>query len=455
MSGPPAPAAAVGLELLRALGALALLPVRVPAWLLASGRLRRELLGYLGRETQPVVYEPPPLPDRPLRIFVSWAEPSGELHALNLIESLRGRARRQGAPAPRFTVLGSRAREAEDLRVIGDPADRAAMGFGGPLASVPYYLGLLRTAAGELAAGGFDVCVPVDSPALHVPLGRIARRCGVPVVHFVTPQYWGWAPWRVAGYRAAVDRALTILPFEPPWFERRGVPAVHVGHPLLDELRGVPGGPPASYGPRLAILPGSRAAVARRNLPFLLRAAAHLRERIPGLEAVLPHARSEAAEWLTEGVRAAGAQDWARVEVGDLHASLAGARAALSVSGTALLDLLHRRLPTVVVYRLGSRPLAWMSRHLLTTPWFASLNLLAGREVVPEFCFAGEGPLEAVSRALEGCYNDGAERDRQLEGLEVAARRLGPPGAADRAAAQVLGLALAGRGSENPSRGAV
>jgi hypothetical protein len=174
----------------------------------------------------------------------------------------------------------------------------------------PFYAPPARTARSRASA---DVCVPVDSPALHVPLARIARAHDIPVVHFVTPQYWGWAPWRVGGYRATVDRALSILPFEPAWFERRGVAVAHVGHPLLDALAGVPQTRPREDARHIVLLPGSRLGVIERNLPWMLaavalRRAADLR-RLAQESAPVPRSRPS--------VRGAG---WARLAFGDLHA---------------------------------------------------------------------------------------------------------------------------------------
>ena len=130
-----------------------------------------------------------------------------------------------------------------------------------------------------------------------------------------------------------------------------------------------------------------------------------------------------------------------RLETGDLHGSLRSARSALSVSGTILIDLLHHRLPAVVIYRVKGRFEVWMSRHLLTAPWFASINLLAAEELLPEFAFCGDGPRAEVAGALERCHRDEAWRARCRTGLERVARRLGPPGAADRAASHAISLA--------------
>jgi lipid-A-disaccharide synthase len=439
----PAPGVAVAAELLRALGSLALLPPRLFDYAMTSEAQRAELLADLERapSSAPSSHAGRDVawrPTKPVHLFLSCAEASGELHALHFAAAFRAELARRGAPPPRISGLGGARLEAANVSLVGRPVDRAAMGFGAVLSALPFYLELLKGAARHLRDERPDLCVFVDSPALHVPLGRIARRYGIPVVHFVAPQHWGWAPWRARGYRTAVDRALTILPFEPSWFARRGVPAVHVGHPLLDALDGVASTRPSEASAALVLLPGSRAGVVDRNLPWMLRVLARLRDRHPELEVVLPHAHPELEPRIREHLRAARAEEWVRVDLRDLHLALATARAAFSVSGTVLLDLLHHRLPTVVVYRLGSAVQPWLKRQLLTAPWFASVNLLAGREVLPELCFAGDGHLERAEELVERALFDERWRAQCLAGLDEAAARLGPPGACARAAVEAL-----------------
>ncbi len=435
----------VALEIARSGLGLALVPARAAAYLLRSDRLEREARADLEHSVRPV--EAPALPPgtdwpgRPLHVFLSCAEVSGEIHAQNLVSALRAAAAECGAPPPRFTALGGPALAAGGVEIIGDPVSRSAMGFD-VLSALPTYVRLFRDATRHVEVERPDLFLPVDSPALHVPLARAAKAHGVPVVHFVTPQYWGWAPWRVDSYRRAVDLALCILPFEAPWFARNGVRCEYVGHPLLDALRSVrPDRGPVDSN-LLALLPGSRRHVVERNLPWMLDALSRARAKAPGLEVVIPQKESAVARLAGEIVRRKSAESWVRVEE-ELHPWLARSKAALSVSGTVLLDLLHHRLPAVVVYRLANARQEWLQRHFLTSPWFASVNLLAGSEVYPEFCFAGEGPIERVAAAVIRGFEDEDWRARCRWKLEIAARRLGPPGATERAARHALHVALA------------
>ncbi len=437
-------------ELRRAAFDLAALPFRAGGYLVHRDEERAALARALATTAAPApvpTFQPPR--DRALSIFVSCAEASGEIHAINAVHALHAALAEHGAPAPRLAGLGGARLAATGVDLVEDVVRDARMGIGGVVGALPRYLELLRRSVTRLERDAPDVLLAVDSPALHVPLGRMARALGVPVVHFVTPQYWGWAPWRVAHYSEAVDLALSILPFEPAWFAERGVRVAHVGHPLLDELAHVERGDP-ERGSDLALLPGSRAGVVRKNLAWMLRAVRPLvtSGRIPRV--VIPCARPEIGDVVRAEIARADAASFARVELGDLHGTLRRARAAFSVSGTVLLDLLHHDLPTVVVYRLGSRFAAEGKAHFLTAPWFSSVNLLAGREVLPEFAFEGDGPIDSVRPRLAELRSDETARARCRAGRKTAHRRLGPPGATRRAAGHALAVACARRTGGSP-----
>lgn len=435
---PPSPALNVAMELGRALGGAALLPARMVDAAFTRDALRAEILTDLLRSHAPLRDEPGAAlpPRRPVRLFVSAAETSGEQHALQILAALEARVRAAGAPAWECVGLGGERLRAAGVRTVGDPVARATMGVSGALRQLPFYLGLLHGAAAELAR--CDVALLVDSPALHVPLGRMARRAGARVVHFVAPQHWAWAAWRAHGYAGAVDRTLALLPFEADWFARRGVDVRHVGHPLLESLPAAPPPPEDPGRTQLVLLPGSRASVIASNLPWMLRVVSDLRAARGGLEVVLAHAETRHEPLLREHLRRAGAAETVRLALGDLHGTLARARAAFAVSGTVLVDLVHQRLPGAVVYRLESRGAAALYSQLYFAPWFALPNLLAGREVLPEFGFHGDGPRAEVAAALGRALDDGPARRAAVRDLEGVALALGPRGACARAAEALL-----------------
>ncbi|MDA1266642.1 MAG: hypothetical protein O2816_16300 [Planctomycetota bacterium] len=442
----PDPARAASRELRRAFGGLAIAPLRLFEFFLEREVHVARSADCLDAPTPawntPEVVIPT---DRPLRLFLSCGERSSEVHARRLVEATNAVVGKAGAPAPVWVGLGGRDLAAAGVRTLADPTAKASMGAQGISGQLGFWRGVL-TAAGE----GFrdarpDVATFVDAPALHLPMARIARRFGVPTLHHVTPQYWAWAPWRVKPYRRVMDRSLSILPFENDWFERHGVEVAYVGHPQQDVLSELPTPPPPDDAGRrtIALLPGSRSKEVEHALPVMLRAVAAA--RLGDAPVVVLQGSDQHAELIRDLIRAEGSA--AKLVVGDPHAELPRARAALATSGTVLLDLLHHQLPTVVLYALTGKLRSRFASWLVTVPYFAGPNLLAREELLPEVAFPAEAPPEPshVGRLLARCYNDARWRHSLAHGLERAARRLGPAGAAQRAAAHLLDLATAPR----------
>ena len=292
--------------------------------------------------------------------------------------------------------------------------------------ALPYYIGLLERCAGYFRSAAPDVAVLIDSPALHVPLGRIAREYGVPVLHFVTPQHWAWAPWRATSYASAVTRALTILPFEPAWFERRGVPVAHVGHPLLDELARVPATRGADSSGTIAVLPGSRANVIDLNLPWMLSVVAALRQKAPSLEVSIVQAGDRHRARIDRHVKDAGAERWTRIETGDLHASLSRARAAFSVSGTVLLELARRGISREQAYEWVQRSAmrAFSEQRDFKELLLADADVaraLSSAEIEQAFDLGEQ--LKHVDRIFERVFQEAPAAEHAAVGEPVGARR--------------------------------
>jgi len=448
----PHPRRAARLELARALLGVACLPLRLGWFALTRRRWKRRLAVHLD-DPSPALEGPPlparvSFPDRPLRFCLSCGETSSSGHAARVAEALREVCREAGAPPPELFGLGPAALNEAGVECIADPTAAATMAGQGVFKEIPFYLDVMEAAAQSFADRRPDAFVPVDAPALHVPLARIARRYGVPTVHMVAPQYWAWGPWRAAAYRKVITRALTIFPWEPGWFADRAVPTAHVGHPQMDVLEAVEvTAPDAASRCELVLLPGSRRGEVAVHLPWMLRAAAPLASEIPGLRITVAQSGEELRP-LIEGILARSEVP-ASLEVGDLHATLCRARSALAASGTVLTDLLHHRLPSVVIYAVRGGLRSRLVPALLTTPYFSSTNLLAGGELLPERGFRAdvEGPLEEVCALLRRAHLDDEWRAQCQGGLQRAAERMGPAGAAQRCAQHVLEVAL---GSTQP-----
>jgi len=278
-------------------------------------------------------------------------------------------------------------------------------------------------------------------------MAEAARRRGVPVVHYVAPQYWAWGPWRLARYRRAIDASLTILPFEPSFFAGLGLTSAYVGHPLLDQIADERGDDhranatprrPRTPRPLLVLMPGSRRREIDLHLAPMLRVAERLRRQRRDLRIVIPHRDPRRLEAIRAAVHAAGAEQTVEIAEGPPSPWLAAARAALVKSGTGSLEACLHRVPTCVVYVVDSVFARLLLRWLLTVPYFAGANLCMARRIVPEIGIEREAQWDEVHDAVGRLLDDGPERARCIADLAALRERLGEPGASARVARWIL-----------------
>lgn len=276
----------------------------------------------------------------------------------------------------------------------------------------------------------------VDAPELNLPLARILKKMGVPVVLYVGPQVWAWRPHRLSLLKARTDVVALVLPFEKPLYDRAGVRSAYVGHPVLDRE---PLRPPELVRERLrrsddkpvvAMLPGSRPGELAHHLPPMVDAGVRL--AATGVQVVVApppfdrddrHARAILSRGLTPLP--------ASVSLAEL---LQIADAAIVASGTATLETAMAKVPMAIVYRVDRLSFG-LGRHLFRIPFIGLPNWIAGRKIVPELYqddVNGEGVFEQATALL-----DPTERARQVAALSDVAAALGPPGVASRVAALV------------------
>jgi len=337
-------------------------------------------------------------------IFITAAEASGDHHAAELIRALKTRlpgARFVGAAGPEMAEAG--------CEVVADLTQRASMVLG-PLANLGYYRRAVKKLKKAMADARPDIHVPVDSPALNWHLARAAKELSVPVMYYVAPQVWAWAPWRIKKVRKLTDHVACLLPFEEDYFRHRGVAATYVGHPLFDQL---PPQPRAKDCPdlaqawldgcwRVALLPGSRPGEIRKHTGSLLRLASAITSRWPGAKCTIIAANQGAERNILRAVDEANKgqppSQLCDIVVGNTAAVLGDSHFAVAVSGTVTLEVAHFGVPMIVLFRT-SRLVYYLLRWLLRIKNFSLVNILAGRAVVPELIpwFGDEKKLAATT----------------------------------------------------------
>ena len=373
------------------------------------------------------------------QVLIVAGEVSGDIHAGNLLDSLR--SLRPGIEA--FGVGGERLARA-GLECLVRSEELAHMGLVEVVRELPRLRRILRSLVRSAERRRPQVAVLVDSPDFNLRLAARLQRLRIPVVLYVSPQLWAWRRGRVRTVRRVAREVLCILPFEVPFYEQHGVRARYVGHPLLDDLSRdrLLEEARAPVRRRLAMLPGSRAMEVRQLLPAMLGGLARLGSEEVS-HAVLVEAPGMSA--VVEEVLAAHGRDprLHRVAGEERRAAHASCGLAWTASGTATLECALLGVPMVVGYRLRALS-AWVARRLVRVPHVALANLIAGERVAPELLQKDWNPEQLVA-ATRDLLAGGA--DVQRRSLHEVRRRLGEPGASLRAAtaiAEYLGPA-AGR----------
>ena len=359
-------------------------------------------------------------------------EASGDLHAARLLAALRPLV-----PEFRAFGLGGAELAAAGQEQLAESREIAVVGISEALRVLRRAREIFRAILKEAERRRPAAAVLVDSPVFNLRLAAALRRRGIPVVYYISPQVWAWRQGRVRKIRRTVDELLVLFAFEETFFRERGVAAHHVGHPLIDEVpplvplleRPVP----AAEGPvRLALLPGSRRSEIDHLLPAMIGAVRVLGARRQ-VDARIVQAPSVERELLTGHLERAGI-DLPLVAERRFE-EIAASHLAICASGTATLEVGLLRTPMIVVYRLA-RGTMLLARLLVKLPHFSLVNLVLGREVVPELLQeqVRPEPLAAVAGDL---LDDRERRLRMGADLGELRGRLGEPGAARRAAERV------------------
>ncbi len=359
-----------------------------------------------------------------MRILVATGEPSGDLHGAHVFTALQHRL-----PGVEIEAIGGAQLQRAGATIRASIDELGAMGLVEIVGSVPAHYRLLRSLRRDFKARRYDLVIPIDYPGFHLHLAESARAAGIPVLWYIAPQLWAWRPGRAARLARAVDRLAVILPFESAFFRDAGVTASYVGHPLLDGVSrpdrdsarsrlGIPAGNRV-----LAVLPGSRPGEIRRLWPAFSAAAGQLLD-------------SNACDMVLVAGTVRGEYPGAerfRIIRDQPRDVLAAADAALAKSGTTTLEATLADVPMVVAYSIN--PLtASVLRRMMTSRWVSLVNLIAEREIVPEFLQAAVRPAALIAKLRPLLEPDSIAARHQREGLAEVRRRLGGPGASERVA---------------------
>ena len=356
-----------------------------------------------------------------LRVALVAGEASGDILGSGLMQALKAQH-----PDIEFMGVGGPRMEAQGLPSYFPMERLSVMGLFEVLGRLVELLLRRRRLVRTLIAERPDVFIGIDAPDFNLGLELKLRRAGIRAVHYGSPSVWAWRQKRVFKIREACDLMLTLFPFEAQFYQQHAVPVRFVGHPLANSIalevdragarQALGLDPDATV---VALMPGSRGGEVSRLGPLFLQAAALLNRQRPGLRFVLPCASAPRRDQLEQML--AGQDLHLELLDGRSHEALAACDAVLIASGTATLEALLHKRPMVVAYRVANMTYRILKR-LVKSTFFSLPNLLAGRQLVPEF-IQDEATAEALAEAVSALLHDGQEQTEGFAAIHLALRQ--------------------------------
>ena len=370
----------------------------------------------------------------PSTLYFVAGEASGDSHGAALMRALHSLA-----PEMRFIGRGGpRMREVAGSEFIDWSESSSVLGLWEVLKQYGYFREQFAATIAQIRAATPDAVVLIDYPGFNLRLARTLR-AQLPklrIIYYISPQVWAWNRRRIPKMARYLDLMLCIFPFEAELYNQSGLRTIFVGHPMIESLaaRRVAGARDANL---VGLFPGSRAREIRKILPVMLGAAARIAAAKPHVRFEIAAASATLARQVEGHVQAATLRaDAVRVTTGEASAAMQRAAVGVVASGTATLEAAFFLMPFVLVYRV-----AWLTylaaRAVVKVKHLGMPNVLAGREIVPEFIQHRARP-ELVADAVLTLLDNYAARDEMLANFNEVIAQLGDAGASLKAAAAIV-----------------
>lgn len=354
------------------------------------------------------------------------------MHGSNLVRAIINQA-----PGTQIKGIGGKKMKDAGVEIIVPASDMAVVGLIEVFTRLHTIIHAHRKLKHLLKHNRPDLLILIDYPGFNLSLARIAKRYGVPVLYYISPQVWAWRRGRIKKITRRVDRMVVILPFEKVYYKNGGVDVDYVGHPLLDAvpqeidrktvIKNL--GLRDDY-PIIGLLPGSRTEEVQTLLPLMIEGIRLLSVHHPNIQCILPLASTIPLKLVEAEIQKSSIPITVSRE--DIYSTLSVCDLALVASGTATLETAIMEVPMVIVYRVSSISF-WMGKKIVKVPYIGLANLVAGQKIVPEL-LQDEVTPPRIAEEAQNILGDTPTREYMIEQLRIVKKRLGTGGASERAA---------------------
>lgn len=354
--------------------------------------------------------------DKTYRIFFSSAEPSGDKLCAKLINALK-----QSGCNFEFSGLGGQNMADAGCSIILNTTQRAAMTYNA-FTQIFYFYKVLKRAKQHFAASKPDLIIVCDSPSFNFHIAKAAKKKGIKTFFYVAPQLWAWAPWRIKKLKNLCTAGLAaILPFEPSWFAQNGFDCKFVGNPLLDDID-FKTAEPKKYNnfsistAHIALMPGSRNAEIKTLWPAMLQIARALKARHPYIKVTVVAANQQIAARLQEtDVKSLRCQ----YAIDAVYETAKKVDFAFVASGSATLQVAAAACPMAIMYQSSKFLWNLVGKRIVNTKFLSLVNILAQRQLVPEYMpyFESTAPIVNTAENLMNNPQKLIEMSKELADL--------------------------------------
>ncbi len=363
-------------------------------------------------------------------IMVVAGEVSGDFHGAKLVDAMRKRSE-----SLFFCGIGGKALKQAGVRILIDASELSVVGITEVFSKASRILkaiGLIKRLLKSLKP---DLLILIDFPGFNLHVAATAKKLGVPVLYYISPQIWAWRPGRVKKIGKRVDHLAVILPFEEEFYRKHMIPVSFVGHPLLDnksESKELPDQPTSNSDPVIGLLPGSRDREVSGLLPVMLAAATQLQNHYQNIKFIISVAPSVDTEYIGAMVQQHGPLLNYELVSDRVERVFERCHLAVVASGTVTLEAAICGTPIIIVYKVS--PVSyWMAKVLVQVKKIGLVNLISGKEIAPELVQDKASAENITHSVLQLIDNPSRLEEQRCEMLRVK-DALGGPGASARVA---------------------